>query len=45
MNIRKFKKNAATVLVSAGLMFGFSTAAVAGGIPVFDGAAVAQAIQ
>lgn len=45
MNIRKFKKNAATVLVSAGLMFGSSTAAVAGGIPVFDGAAVAQAIQ
>ncbi|OSI23528.1 type IV secretion system protein [Neisseria dumasiana] len=45
MNIRKFKKSAVAVLVSAGLMLGSSTAAVATGIPVFDGAAVAQAIQ
>lgn len=45
MNMQKLKNNAAAVLVSAGLMLGSSTAAVAGGIPVFDGAAVAQAIQ
>ncbi|EGZ44700.1 type IV secretion system protein [Neisseria wadsworthii] len=45
MKIQKFKRTGAAVLVSAGLMLGSSATAIAGGIPVFDGAAVAQAIQ
>lgn len=45
MTLSNLKKTAIAALMSAGLMTAYMPTAVAGGIPVFDGAAVAQAIQ
>ena len=41
----KFRQSAAAAALSAVLALGVAAPAVASGIPVFDGAAVAQAIQ
>ncbi|QEY25778.1 type IV secretion system protein [Neisseria zalophi] len=45
MTLRNLKIKAIAVLVSTGLMTVSMPMSIAGGIPVFDGAAVAQAIQ
>lgn len=45
MTLHNLKKTAIAALVSVGLMTASIPSAVASGIPVFDGAAVAQAIQ
>lgn len=45
MKITVFKQKALAVFLSIGLMAGAVPSATASGIPVFDGAAVAQAIQ
>ena len=45
MKMTKLKQIPTITAVSIGLLMGYTTPAPAGGIPVFDGASVAQAIQ